>query len=127
MTKHAVMTPEIFSPTNDQNDQLEKVIASIDIPACPAVVMQAMAESQKDAPDLPRLAALIAADLSLSAATLKLANSALYRTGSPISGVRQAVERLGTKIVVSIVFSLASRPTNSTICASAWPWLLIEP
>jgi HD-like signal output (HDOD) protein len=92
---------------------------TIDIPACPAIVGQAMAESQKSEPDLPKLARLIAADTSLSAAALKLENSALYRSGGPISSVRQAVERLGAKNVVCIVFSVALRSTGDGLPA-AW-------
>lgn len=116
MHQYAATAREIFPPTSDQ---LQKVLSTIDIPACPAIVAQAMAQSRKDEPDLPRLAALIAADASLSAATLKLANSALYRSDRPISGVRQAVDRLGTRIVVCVVFSVALRSTAQGLPA-AW-------
>lgn len=90
-------------------DQLQKVIATIDIPVCPAIVAKAMAEAQKDEPDLRMLADLVTADASMSAAALKLANSVLYRSSNPISSVRSAVERLGTKIVVSVIVGIALR------------------
>lgn len=90
-------------------EQLQKVLSSIAIPVCPAVVTKALVETQKDEPDLHYLARLIAADPSISAAALKLANSSLYRSGNPVTSVRHAVERLGTKAVVCIVVAGALR------------------
>jgi HD-like signal output (HDOD) protein len=107
------------SPAELSFDDLQKVMATVDIPACPAAVTSAMAEAQKDEPDLPRLAELISNDPAMSAAALKLANSPLYRSGSSISGVRQAVDRLGTKNVVCIVVSVALRASVSGLPA-AW-------
>ena len=91
------------------HEELQKVMSTIDIPVCPAVVTDAMKESQKDEPDLKRLADLVANDAGLSAAALKLANSALYGNGAKISSVRKAVERLGTKNIVCVVVSVALR------------------
>ena len=106
MTTVTENTPESAALSHEE---LQKVVATIDIPVCPAIVTQAMAEAQKDEPDLRKLAALITADPSMSAAALKLANSVLYRSGTPISSVRTAVERLGTKIVVCVVVAVALR------------------
>lgn len=106
MTTVTENTPENAALSHEE---LQKVVATIDIPVCPAIVTQAMAEAQKDEPDLRKLAALITADPSMSAAALKLANSVLYRSGTPISSVRTAVERLGTKIVVCVVVAVALR------------------
>ena len=106
MTTVTENTPENAALSHEE---LQKVVATIDIPVCPAIVTQAMAEAQKDEPDLRKLAALITADPSMSAAALKLANSVLYRSGTPISSVRNAVERLGTKIVVCVVVAVALR------------------
>ncbi|MDD2741527.1 MAG: HDOD domain-containing protein [Rhodocyclaceae bacterium] len=107
------------SPAELSHEDLQKVMATVDIPACPAVVSNAMAEAQKDEPDLRRLATLISNDPAMSAAALKLANSPLYRSGTRISGVRQAVERLGTKNVVCIVVSVALRASVTGLPA-AW-------
>ena len=107
------------SPATLSHEDLQKVMSTVDIPSCPAVVSSAMAEAQKDEPDLRRLATLISNDPAMSAAALKLANSPLYRSGSRISGVRQAVERLGTKNVVCIVVSVALRSSISGL-PSAW-------
>ena len=102
------------------HEELQKVMSTIDIPVCPAVVTDAMKESQKDEPDLKRLADLVANDAGLSAAALKLANSALYGNGAKISSVRKAVERLGTKNIVCVVVSVALRSSVSGLPAE---WL----
>lgn len=107
------------SPAELSFDDLQKVMATVDIPPCPVAVSSAMTEAQKDEPDLRRLAELISNDPAMSAAALKLANSPLYRSGSSISGVRQAVDRLGTKNVVCIVVSVALRASVSGLPA-AW-------
>lgn len=116
------MPPQAASEAVSQGlspEQLQKVIATIDIPVCPAVVAEALAESQKDQPSLNKLAKLISSDPSMAAAALKLVNSALYRGGSTISGVRPAVERLGTKNVVCIVVAVALRASVDGLPA-AW-------
>ena len=100
-------------------EELQKVLSSIDIPVCPAVVTQALAEALKDEPDLRILAKLVATDPSMSAAALKLANSALYRSGSPVTSVRHALDRLGTKSVVCIVVAVALRSSVEGL-SPAW-------
>ena len=110
--------------THDEHCELthgdvEKVMASVDIPACPSVVTDAMKEAQKDEPDIKRLADVISADLGMSAAALKLANSPLYGSGAQISSVRKAVERLGTKNIVCVVVAAALRASITGLPA-AW-------
>jgi HD-like signal output (HDOD) protein len=92
-------------------EDLQKVLASIEIPACPAVVSSAMKEAQRDEPDLGRLADLITGDPGMSAVTLKLANSVLFGSSSAVTGVRRAVDRLGTKNVIGVIFGTALRNT----------------
>lgn len=116
MSNHDVIHPETRSLTHEQ---LEKVLSTIDIPVCPEFVVQAMTEAQKDEPDIARLAALIAADPGMTAATLKLANSSLYRAGSSIVSVRHAVERLGMRIVVCVLVAAALRASVTGLPA-AW-------
>ena len=50
-------------------EELQKVLSSIDIPVCPAVVTQALVEALKDEPDLRILAKLVATDPSMSPRT----------------------------------------------------------
>lgn len=107
---------------------IEKVLSTIDIPACPAIAQKALAEAQKDAPDLRTLAKHVAGDPALSAAALKLANSALYgNTG--ISSVPRAVERLGTNSVACVIVSVALRSSidgaHSEIMERFWNRILL--
>lgn len=101
------------------HEELQKVIASIDIPTCPASVTEAMTEAQKDEPDLNSLSKIIANDPGMSAAALKLANSPLYRSSGPVTSLRKAVDRLGTKNVVCVVVAAALRSSISGL-PSAW-------
>lgn len=98
---------------------LEKVLTTIDIPSCPGVVSDVMKEAQKDEPNLNRLAEIITNDPGMSAAALKLANSPLFGTSSPVSSVRKAVERLGTKNVACVAIASALRASASGLPA-AW-------
>lgn len=108
----------------DKNDDishedLQKVMSSVEIPACPAAVTDAMQEAQKDEPNLGRLADVITSDAGMSAAAIKLANSPIYGASTKISGVRKAVERLGTKNVVCVIIATALRASMSGLPA-AW-------
>ena len=105
----SVLTPE----------ELQKVLSSIDIPVCPAVVMQALNETRKDEPDLRVLVDLLASDPSMAAAALKYANSPLMRRGNPLTSTRQAVERLGINAVANIVVVGALRSSVEGLPA-AW-------
>src|SRR3989339_517647 len=96
------------------NDELQQTLASIEIPACPAVVMQVMAEAQKDAPDLKVLSKIIVGDVGMSAFAIKLANSSLFRRGEATNSVPQAISRLGTRNIVCIVVAVALRNTMSS-------------
>ena len=100
--------------------QLQKVLSSIDIPPCPIVVTQALAETRKDDPDPRVLAKLITADPSMAAAALKYANSPLFRSGSPLTSARQAVDRLGIQAVANIVVAGALRASVAGLPAD---WL----
>ncbi len=106
------MTEQFTSHDRElSNEDLEQVFKTIDIPACPAMVAQVMAEAQKDVPDLKKLAKSIAADVGMSAVAIKLANSPLFRVGPPVSNVLKALERLGTRNTVCVVVAVALRAT----------------
>lgn len=100
-------------------EALQKIMATIDIPPCPAVVSRAMQAAQKDDPDLAELAAIVSADGSMTASMLKLANSALYGKVGTVSNVRKAVERLGTRLVVCVIVSSALRSSMGGL-PEAW-------
>jgi HD-like signal output (HDOD) protein len=90
-------------------DEINQAIDSIEIPSCPALVTQVMAEAQKDAPDLAVISRLISGDVGMAAFTLKLANSPFFRRGDGTKSVAEAVTRLGTRNVVCVVVAAALR------------------
>lgn len=101
-----------MAPANDfLNDfpqaQIDRILSTIDIPVCPAIVTEVMKEAQKDLPDMRKLAKGIAADVGMSAIALKLVNSVLFRSSSPIHDVSKAVARLGARNVLCVVVAAA--------------------
>lgn len=88
---------------------MEQVFASIEIPPCPAILVQVMSEAQKDAPDINALSKVIATDVGLSAYAIKLANSALFRGSGTVNTVPKAVARLGTRNIVCTVVAVSLR------------------
>lgn len=101
-------------------DEIQKVVSTVDIPACPAIVSETMIEAQKDEPDIDRLAQLIRNDAGMSAMALKLANSASFSRGAAVTGVDKAIHRLGTKNIVCVVVASALRASMTGIPAE---WL----
>lgn len=95
--------PDISAP------ELSKLLDSIELPSCPVTLGQVMAEARKDSPDAQALTRLIAADVGLSAAAIKLANSPLYRRGEPLDSVPRAVALLGTRNVLNVAVSMSLR------------------
>lgn len=90
-------------------EDLEKVLMSMEIPPCPAVLMRVMEEAQKDDADIRVLTKLIESDVGTAAAAIKLANSPLFRAASPITSTRAAVERLGIRNILCVVLVSALR------------------
>lgn len=90
-------------------EDIDKILGTIDLPPCPAIVTEVMTEARRDEPDLNRLAEIFARDPGMSAAAIKLANSVLFCGGAPVANVRRALDRLGTRNVVSIIVAAALR------------------
>lgn len=102
-------------PRELSNEDIERVFKTVEIPACPGQVTDVMAEAQKENPDLRRLAAIISGDIGMSAITIKLANSPLFRTGAPVTNIRKALDRLGTRNIVCGVIATALRASYTGI------------
>jgi len=95
------------SPLSEKD--IDKIFRTIDIPACPEIVSNVMAETQRDDPNLNWLAKTITADPAMVAIALKLANSSLFRASSPVTDVRRALQRIGMRNIVSVVVATALR------------------
>ncbi|BCB27580.1 HDOD domain-containing protein [Sulfurimicrobium lacus] len=112
------MSSKTTSTTLELSQQdMDKVFSTIDIPACPSMVTEVLAEAQKDDPDMNRLAKVISSDVGMAAIAIKLANSPLFRTGVPASNVSKALARLGTRNIVSLVMAIALRNSMSGLPA----------
>jgi HD-like signal output (HDOD) protein len=98
-----------MTPPDLSAPELSKLLDSIELPSCPVTLGQVMAEARKDSPDAQALTRLIAADVGLSAAAIKLANSPLYRRGEPLDSVPRAVALLGTRNVLNVAVSMSLR------------------
>ncbi len=95
--------------TELNHEDMERTLASIDIPPCPAILAQVLSEAQKDTPDINVLATILASDVGMSAYAIKLANSALFRGSGKVTTVPKAVARLGTRNIICTVVAVSLR------------------
>lgn len=98
-------------------ENVEKILGTIALPACPAILLDLMSESRKEEPDFDRITRLVSSDPGLSASVLKLANSPAFRRSSNVSSIPQAVTLLGLKkvlLAVKTLFLRNSMPATET-------------
>lgn len=77
------------------------------LPSLPEVAMEICRTASRPDVSFSELAAAVARDPGLSARLIKVANSAMLRGARPIEDIRGAVQRLGLRLVSSLVNSLA--------------------
>lgn len=82
---------------------------NIDFPACPAVLVQIVKELRSEEPNLNQMAELVSRDIALSAAMLKLANSAAYGGQRNIATPREALSLIGLRKLRLLATSLGAR------------------
>lgn len=75
---------------------------TLEIPVLPHVAQQAMAASADESYDARRLADIIHRDQAMATHILRVANSPLYMPCTPIVSLRQAISRLGMKVISQI-------------------------
>lgn len=89
----------------------KEILASLEtvtqIPTLPEVVMRLQQEMESDDTDAGAIARIISEDPTLTLRVLKIANSVIYRTGSEIVDVRQAVTRLGMNELRNLVYAVS--------------------
>lgn len=79
-----------------------------DLPAMPEVVQRVVEETGREDPSIPKLESLISSDISLTAKTLRIANSAYYGLPRQVTSIGQALMVLGLRQVRNVVLSLAA-------------------
>jgi HD-like signal output (HDOD) protein len=87
----------------------QSFVKDLAIPPRPEIVSLLFEEMSRDEPDLRRITGRIAADVGLSAAMLKVANSPAIGLTRKARSIAQAVDVLGMRNVASIATGLAIR------------------
>lgn len=95
-------------------ENVEKILGTISLPPCPAILLDIMSEARKEEPDFNRIAGLVGNDAGLSASVLKLVNSPAFRRSNNIGSIPQAVAVLGLKKVMLAVNTLSLRSSVAT-------------
>lgn len=94
-------------------EKISKVLAGVQIPPQPGILLEIAEEQNKTSPDLKRICAQIAKDVGLSAAVLKTVNSPFYGLPRKIDSVQRAAFLLGLGNVSNLVRSAVLRSTLS--------------
>jgi len=82
---------------------------NLELPMFPDSVVRIQQAFQVEEVDIDKIVRLISSDPALAARVLQLSNSAALRATTEISDVRQAVIRMGNKLVQSSVVAFALR------------------
>jgi len=85
------------------NEKAKQVVAGLQIPAKPELLCQIHDEQQHEAPDLNRIAEIIASDVGLSANVLKAINSPVFGLGRTVTDIQQSVMLLGLQNIITLV------------------------
>lgn len=102
---------------NTDNETLDRnadqIVKEIGIPPCPAILTKLLREARADEPDFRRVGQLVAGDVALASAVLKVANSPFYGLRTKAASVQQALALLGLNAVTQLVTGLLLRQAFS--------------
>lgn len=106
-----------------QLDQVDALIKSIRIPPRPSLLADMQRELASDDPSPETIGKIVASDVGMSGALLKLANSSIYGGRRKAKSIEQAILFLGINQVAALMTGLLARqaiPANSAALASFW-------
>ena len=106
-----------------QTDQVDALIKSIRIPPRPSLLADLQRELGADDPSPDAIGRIVASDVGMSGALLKLANSSVYGGRRKAKSIEQAILFLGINQVAALMTGLLARqaiPVNSAALASFW-------
>lgn len=86
-----------------QEDQLDGMLAGIDIPPSPDILVAIDAELKKEAADQREVARLISRDVALAGHVMRIANSPAFSAGRELTSIAQALSVLGSNQVFNLV------------------------
>ena len=104
-------------------DQVDALIKSIRIPPRPSLLADLQRELGAEDPSPDANGKIVASDVGMSGALLKLANSAVYGGRRKAKSIEQAILFLGINQVAALMTGLLARqaiPVNSAALASFW-------
>jgi HD-like signal output (HDOD) protein len=104
-------------------DPVDTLIKSIRIPPRPSLLADLQRELSSPDPSPEAIGRIVASDVGMSGALLKLANSAVYGGRRKAKSIEQAILFLGINQVASLMTGLLARqaiPANSAALASFW-------
>ena len=78
-------------------------LRKIEIPPCPALLVQMQVAMAQAEPDLTDVARIAGSDVAMSATLLRNANSPLHAVGQPVTAVGQAMNRLGLNETAALI------------------------
>lgn len=105
------------------SDQVDALIKSIRIPPRPSLLADLQRELAMEDPSLDAIGKIVASDVGMSGALLKLANSSIYGGLRKAKSVEQAILFLGINQVAALMTGLLAReaiPANCAALASFW-------
>ena len=104
-------------------DPVDTLIKSIRIPPRPSLLADLQRELASPDPSPETIGRIVASDVGMSGALLKLANSAVYGGRRKAKSIEQAILFLGINQVASLMTGLLARqaiPANSAALANFW-------
>lgn len=105
--------PAVDGLADDLVDRLDALAQRLDVarlPRLPALVPQLLAVMRRDDVDANSIANLLARDPTLAGDVIRVANSAHYRRGGPISALPHAVNTIGSDGLRYVVLTTVMRP-----------------
>ncbi len=88
---------------------LDALVRSVGVPPRPQMLTDLGRELSREDPDLSRVARIVAGDVALTAAVLRLANSPAYGLSRPAETLGQALNMLGLRQIGVMVTGLVMR------------------
>jgi HD-like signal output (HDOD) protein len=116
-------TASVLARPSAVEDPVDALMKSIRIPPRPSLLADLQRELSSPDPSPETIGRIVASDVGMSGALLKLANSAVYGGRRKAKSIEQAILFLGINQVASLMTGLLARqaiPANSAALASFW-------
>jgi HD-like signal output (HDOD) protein len=116
-------TASVRAHASAAEDHVDALIKSIRIPPRPSLLADLQRELASQDPSPDAIGRIVASDVGMSGALLKLANSSIYGGRRKAKSIEQAILFLGINQVAALMTGLLARqavPANSAALANFW-------